>query len=240
MQRTYRDEDPNWPATITVHFECETDGEPIPHRAGAPARITKYDSGAIKEEWFQTGYLHRLGGPAKTLYGPDGTVQWEEWYEQGRLHRDGAPARIVYRKGLAFELVYFYERGLAHRPDGPAVIGYSPAGEIRLTEYWLDGRKKRSPKAFDKQAATNHTTIEADLWPSEQAKTRAAGNQANQARPEPAKAEPGEKVATRASVRISPQLHALLKQAAQDQNTSIGKLLTAAVEHHLNKRDDKS
>lgn len=63
-----------------------------------------------REEWYQDGRLHRVGGPA--IVHADGT---QEWYQDGLLHREDGPA--VVRPG-GYEAWYRY--GLLHREDGPA------------------------------------------------------------------------------------------------------------------------
>lgn len=81
------------------------DNEPI---------IFSYNDGSIHLKLYRVGdlmYLHRLAGPAKTIYYTTGQVGTEE----------------------------YFVNGLRHREEGPAIIDYTISGIVKYKAYHLSG-----------------------------------------------------------------------------------------------------
>jgi len=74
--------------------------------ANGPKIIYRNDGSVDSKLWYtDNGNLHRVDGPAKIWYYPDGTVEFETWYQNGVLHRVDGPAFIEYRsEGIVGEI----------------------------------------------------------------------------------------------------------------------------------------
>src|ERR1043165_1491832 len=128
------------------------------HRAEAegPAFITyiSQNGGLLREEYYQDGLTHRVGGPATICY--DGTLNKgvvEECYQQdGEYHRDpseGPAYRRWHDSNKRLMRESYYWKGKRHRDSatGPAEMHWHPtSGRLYRTEYYMHGRCHRDPK----------------------------------------------------------------------------------------------
>lgn len=119
------------------------------HRLDGPA-VTIYSSEnqLHKQYWFNNGKLHRKDGPAKVInYEKNGRIKCEKYAIRGRLHRENAPAKIEYRLDGSKAKESFFSHGYEHRTTGPAVITHLLKGP---SEEWFIKGEKLSPEEVEK------------------------------------------------------------------------------------------
>lgn len=107
-----------------------------------------YRSGQIsKESWTDDkiqseipGSLHRIDGPACTVWNEDGTLKAQEWIFHGELHRWDGPAQIFFSNNEIYRESW-YNHGKKHRIGGPAIIEWTDYNRthLRVEEWWIHG-----------------------------------------------------------------------------------------------------
>jgi hypothetical protein len=100
--------------------------------------VTHDAHGALIEEFYRNGKLHRENGPARIEQQPDGSHYGEYWYRDGQQHCSDGPA-VVEREADGSVAEEYWVNGKLHRDDGPAEIEYGPDGFIGYQSYWRDG-----------------------------------------------------------------------------------------------------
>lgn len=113
------------------------------------------------EVYAKEGLIHRIGGPAETIYDPSDGYHCEKWYLYGKCHRIDGPAEIRFDKRGGFYQESYYIEGKLHRSDGPAVIYRDISGDVYREEYWVNGEKHRDG---DQPAIIQHKYIMAQVW----------------------------------------------------------------------------
>lgn len=118
------------------------------HRLDGPA-VTIYWSNQKREQyWFKEGNLHREDGPAYISNHKDnGKIQCEKYAIYGGLHRENAPAKIEYGLDGLKVKESFFSHGYKHRSTGPAVITHLLKGP---SEEWFIKGEKLSPEEVEK------------------------------------------------------------------------------------------
>jgi hypothetical protein len=96
-----------------------------------------------RQEWWNSGELHRTDGPAITCLNGD-----QYWFHNGLLHRFDGPAHIIvdcysknYKKRYSEYIWYIYNG--KHRIDGPAFSQIATNGDILMEEWYQDGQLHR-------------------------------------------------------------------------------------------------
>lgn len=112
-----------------------------------------YGNGLREETRFidmSMNIIHCDDGPAKTSYyesGEKSILVLEAWYRMNLVHRDGYPARIERYNNGDLKLIEWFQNGRRHREDGPAKIQYpSPEWNIFEITYWFKGIAYRDVK----------------------------------------------------------------------------------------------
>lgn len=112
--------------------------------------ITYFRTGVArkwKEEWYERGVLHRVGGPAFREWSLQGILIREEWRQNGDLHctetyADGVvyPAYTTwYEIGKVSEKIWYVE-GKRHRTDGPARLAWTKDGVQTVSDWYYEGK----------------------------------------------------------------------------------------------------
>ena len=142
-----------------THFEYYSDGtisclayfdvDEKLHRVNGPAKITFYPNGNIScIEYYINGILHREDGPARTRYHENDKIYYETYNINGILHREDGPAYIEYRdNGNLFREMY-YENGICHRKNGYAKIIYNGNLDIVDSDYYLNNEFYRTEEEY--------------------------------------------------------------------------------------------
>ena len=117
----------------------------------------------------KNGQLHRLGGPARTLYRQDGNGKWtvkraEYWFKNGLKHRENRPAWIrYYEDGSILDWEEWYKNDKLHREDGPAEIRYHDDGSIVEEGWYKNGQQHREDGPARIRYFLNGS-IEEEVW----------------------------------------------------------------------------
>jgi uncharacterized protein len=112
------------------------------HRTGGPSVVETVADRTALVEYHCRGKLHRVGAPAVYRYWDLGRTYY--YYFEGKLHRENGPAIIAYYQSGAVESVRFYYNGVKHRKDGPSIEKYYPSGQLACVEYHTWGRRTAS------------------------------------------------------------------------------------------------
>lgn len=135
------------------------------HRIGGPAVIFYRKCGKLKKEvWKENDEIHRQDGPAMIIYRKTGFKLKEEWFEMGKEHRIGGPAITTYRDTGCKKEEEWFEKGIRHRNGHPATITYDKTGKI-CEESWMEnGRRFRSGIEPDRVLHDQDRNVKKEFW----------------------------------------------------------------------------
>lgn len=100
----------------------------------------------LREQWYVDGALHRIGGPAETVFDEFGKKVMESYWLNGIAHRQDGPCQVQFdaKTGNVCSEIY-KKNGLLHRDDGlPAIIRISEKNRnIKEERYCIEGVEHR-------------------------------------------------------------------------------------------------
>lgn len=88
----------------------------------------------------KAGRFHHEKLPSYISHYANGQVCREEYYDNGFLHRVGDPAYKRYSEDGKLLCIKYMIRGNEHRKDGPAVIYYNYDESVSFEEFWVSGK----------------------------------------------------------------------------------------------------
>lgn len=135
-------------------------------RSGSPYD-TFHNNGRLHcREYHIDNILHRIDGPALSMWDSNGVLVLEEWYNKGIITRpENKPSISTWYGNSALESKEWYLDGEKHRTNGPALIFWREGGEFDFCEWWVNGEDiTESVNIWRKK---NRLGVNFNNWPDE-------------------------------------------------------------------------